>query len=50
MSCLLADKEAVREAGREMSLMPKPTMHHAIVSLPRISIYCVALLAAGKSF
>jgi hypothetical protein len=44
----LACKEAVREAGHEMYLMPKPTTHQAIVSLPNISIYCVALLAAGK--
>jgi hypothetical protein len=49
-SYFLADKEAVREAGHEMYLMSKTTTHHAFVSLPYISIYCVALLAASKDF
>jgi len=49
-SSFLADKEAVREAGHEMYLMSKPTTHHAFVSLPHISVYCVALLAARKNF
>ena len=43
-------KEAIREACQEMFVMPKATKLQAIFSLQNISLYSVALLAAGKSF